>query len=135
MEISKDYDFSDLMDEVWGPAKRFMEKVDKYDLEDELLRELESNFVSAPTMSEVNDFLGYALDNDWIAQNIDVTSMDIDAIIDAIRDLSDDVNICEALDRIHEANKEDEFYEYIMDNYWTLSEVIDCLFNDSFEIE
>lgn len=132
MEISKDYDFSDLMDEVWGPAKRFMEKVDKYDLEDELLRELESNFVSAPTMSEVNDFLGYTLDNDWIAQNIDVTSMDIDAIIDAIRDLSDDVNICEALDRIHEANKEDEFYEYIMDNYWTLSEVIDGLFNDSF---
>ena len=135
MEISKDYDFSDLMDEVWGPAKRFMEKVDKYDLEDELLRELESNFVSAPTMSEVNDFLGYSLDNDWIAQNIDVTSMDIDAIIDAIRDLSDDINICEALDRIHEANKEEEFYKYIMDNFWTLSEVIDCLFNDSFEIE
>lgn len=135
MEISKDYDFSDLMDEVWGPAKNFMEKVDKYDLEDELLRELESNFVSAPTMSEVNDFLGYSLDNDWIAQNIDVTSMDIDAIIDAIRDLSDDINICEALDRIHEANKEEEFYKYIMDNFWTLSEVIDCLFNDSFEIE
>lgn len=133
MEISKDYDFSDLMDEVWGPAKNFMEKVDKYDLEDELLRELESNFVSAPTMSEVNDFLGYALDNDWIAQNIDITSMDIDAIIDAIRDLSDDVKICEALDRIHENGTEEEFYGYIMNNYWTLSEVIDCLFNDLFE--
>ncbi len=135
MEISKDYDFDDLMNEVWGPAKRFMEKVRNYELENELLEELENNYISTPTMSEVNDFLGYSLDNDWIAQNIDITSMDIDAIIDAIRDLSDDVNICEALDRIHEANKEEEFYGYIMNNYWTLSEVIDCLFNDSFEIE
>lgn len=133
MEISKDYDFEDLMDEVWGPAKRFLEKVRNYELENELLEELENNYISTPTMSEVNDFLGYSLDNDWIAQNIDITSMDIDAIIDAIRDLSDDVNICEALDRIHEANKEDEFYKYIMDNYWTLSEVIDGLFNDLFE--
>lgn len=135
MEISKDYDFDDLIDEVWGPAKRFMEKVRNYELENELLEELENNYISTPTMSEVNDFLGYSLDNDWIAQNIDITSMDIDAIIDAIRDLSDDVNICEALDRIHEANKEEEFYKYIMDNFWTLSEVIDCLFDDSFEIE
>ena len=135
MEISKDYDFDDLMDEVWGPAKRFMEKVRNYELENELLEELENNYISTPTMSEVNDFLGYSLDNDWIAQNIDVTSMDIDAIIDAIRDLSDDINICEALDRIHEANKEEELYKYIMDNFWTLSEVIDCLFDDSFEIE
>lgn len=135
MEISKDYDFKDLIDEVWGPAKRFLEKVQNYGLENELFEELENNYISTPTMSEVNDFLGYSLDNDWIAQNIDITSMDIDAIIDAIRDLSDDINICEALDRIHEANKEEEFYKYIMDNFWTLSEVIDCLFDDSFEIE
>lgn len=135
MEISKDYDFEDLIDEVWGPAKRFMEKVSKYDLENELLEELENNYISTPTMSEVNDFLGYSLDNDWIAQNIDITSMDINAIIDAIRDLSDDINICEALDRIHENGTEEEFYGFIMNNYWTLSEVIDCLFDDLFEIE
>ena len=32
MEISKDYDFDDLMNEVCESAKRFMEKVSKYNL-------------------------------------------------------------------------------------------------------
>lgn len=127
MEISKDYDFSDLMDEVWGPAKSFMEKVDKYDLEDELLSELESSFVGTPTMSEVNDFLGYSLDNDWIMKNIDITSRDIDAIIDAIRDLSDNFEVSEKIDTISKEHKEDEFYSFVQTNFWTMDEVIDYL--------
>lgn len=127
MEISKDYDFSDLMDEVWGPAKDFMEKVDKYDLEDELLMELESNFISAPTMSEVNDFLGYTLDNDWIARNIDITDKTFDNIRDIVRNLADNFEVSEKINTISEEHKENEFYSFVQDNFWTMDEVIDYL--------
>ena len=127
MEISKDYDFSDLMDEVWGPAKDFMEKVSKYDLEDELLMELESNFVSTPTMSEVNDFLGYTLDNDWIARNIDITDKTFDNIRDIVRDLADTFEVSEKINTISEEHKENEFYSFVQDNFWTMDEIIDYL--------
>ena len=127
MEISKDYDFSDLMDEVWGPAKDFMEKVDKYDLEDELLMELESNFISAPTMSEVNDFLGYTLDNDWIARNIDITDKTFDNIRDIVRNLADNFEVSEKINTISEEHKENEFYSFVQDNFWTMDEIIDYL--------
>lgn len=127
MEIAKDYDFEDLMDEVWGPAKDFMEKVDKYDLRDELLMELESNFISAPTMSEVNDFLGYTLDNDWIAKNIDITDKTFDNIRDIVRDLADNFEVSEKIDTISEEHKENEFYSYVQDNFWTMDEVISYL--------
>lgn len=127
MEISKDYDFSDLMDEVWGPAKDFMEKVDKYDLEDELLMELESNFISAPTMSEVNDFLGYTLDNDWVARNIDITDKTFDNIRDIVRNLADNFEVSEKINTISEEHKENEFYSFVQDNFWTMDEIIDYL--------
>lgn len=127
MEISKDYDFSDLMDEVWGPAKDFMEKVDKYNLEDELLMELESNFISTPTMSEVNDFLGYTLDNDWIARNIDITDKTFDNIRDIVRNLADNFEVSEKINTISEEHKENEFYSFVQDNFWTMDEIIDYL--------
>lgn len=127
MEISKDYDFSDLMDEVWGPAKDFMEKVNKYGLEDELLMELESNFISTPTMSEVNDFLGYTLDNDWIARNIDITDKTFDNIRDIVRNLADNFEVSEKINTISEEHKENEFYSFVQDNFWTMDEIIDYL--------
>lgn len=127
MEISKNYDFSDLMDEVWGPAKDFMEKVDRYDLEDELLMELESHFINTPTMLEVNDFLGYSLDNDWIVRNIDITDKTFDNIRDIVRDLTDNFEVSEKIDTISEKHKENEFDYFVQDNFWTMDEVIDYL--------
>ena len=127
MEISKNYDFSDLMDEVRGPAKDFMEKVDRYGLEDELLMELEFHFINTPTMLEVNDFLGYSLDNDWIVRNIDITDKTFDNIRDIVRDLTYNFEVSEKIDTISEEHKENEFDYFVQDTFWTMDEVIDYL--------
>lgn len=127
MEIAKNYDFSDLMDEVWSPAKDFMKKVARYDLEDELLMELETHFINTPTMLEVNDFLGYSLDNDWIVRNIDITDKTFDNIRDIVRDLTDNFEVSEKIDTISEEHKENEFDYFVQDNFWTMDEVIDYL--------
>lgn len=127
MEIAKNYDFSDLMDEVWSPAKDFMEKVARYDLEDELLMELESHFINTPTMLEVNDFLGYSLDNDWIVRNIDITDKTFDNIRDIVRDLAYNFEVSEKIDTISEEHKENEFDYFVQDTFWTMDEVIDYL--------
>lgn len=123
----KNYDFSDLMDEVWRPAKDFMEKVDRYDLKDELIMELESHFINTPTMLEVNDFLGYSLDNDWILRNIDITDKTFDNIRDIVRDLTYNFEVNEKIDTISEEHKENEFDYFVQDNFWTMDEVIDYL--------
>lgn len=127
MEISKNYDFSDLMDEVRRPAKDFMEKVARYDLEDELIMELETHFINTPTMLEVNDFLGYSLDNNWIVRNIDITDKTFDNIRDIVRDLTDNFEVSEKIDTISEEHKENEFDYFVQDTFWTMDEVIDYL--------
>lgn len=127
MEISKNYDFSDLMDEVWSPAKDFMEKVARYDLEDELIMELETHFINTPTMLEVNNFLCYSLDNDWIVRNIDITDKTFDNIRDIVRDLAYNFEVSEKIDTISEEHKENEFDYFVQDTFWTMDEVIDYL--------
>lgn len=127
MEISKNYDFSDLMDEVWRPAKDFMERVSKYDLEDELLMEIEAHFINTPTMLEVNNFLCYSLDNDWILRNIDITDKTFDNIRDIVRDLVYNFEVSEKIDTISEKHKENEFDYFVQDTFWTMDEVIDYL--------
>lgn len=127
MEIAKNYDFSDLMDEVWSPAKDFMEKVARYDLEDELIMELETHFINTPTMLEVNNFLCYSLDNDWIVRNIDITDKTFDNIRDIVRDLAYNFEVSEKIDTISEEHKENEFDYFVQDTFWTMDEVIDYL--------
>ena len=126
MEIAKDYDFEDLMNEVWGPAKRFMEKVSKYDLESEFMDYLEESFVGAPTLSEVNDLIGYNMD-EWLIKNIDITDKTFDNIRDIVRDLADNFEVSEKIDTISEEHKENEFYSFVQDNFWTMDEIIDYL--------
>ena len=126
MEIVKDYDFEDLMDEVWGKAKRFMEMVSKYDLEDELMDFLNESFVGAPSMSEVNNLIGYNMDN-WIVQNINVIGKTFDDIFYIVRDLVDNFEVSEKIDTISEEHKENEFCSYVHDNFWTMDEVISYL--------
>ena len=127
MQIAKNYDFSDPMDEVWSPAKDFMEKVARYDLEDELIMELEANFINTPTMLEVNNFLCYSLDNDWIVRNIDITDKTFDNIRDIVRNLADNFEVSEKINTISEEHKENEFYSFVQDNFWTMDEIIDYL--------
>lgn len=101
--------------------------VSKYDLEDELLMELEAHFINTPTMSEVNDFLGYSLDNDWIVRNIDITDKTFDNIRDIVRDLTYNFEVSEKIDTISEEHKENEFDYFVQDTFWTMDEVIDYL--------
>ena len=126
MEIAKDYDFEDLMNEVYGPAKRFMEKVSKYGLEDEFMDFLDESFVSAPYMSEVNNLIGYNMDN-WIVRNIDITDKTFDNIRDIVRDLTYNFEVSEKIDTISEEHKENEFDYFVQDTFWTMDEVIDYL--------
>lgn len=127
MQIAKNYDFSDIMDEVWSPAKDFMEKVARYDLEDELIMELEVHFINTPTMLEVNNFLCYSLDNDWIVRNIDITDKTFDNIRDIVRDLTYNFEVSEKIDTISEKHKENEFDYFVQDTFWTMDEVINYL--------
>ena len=126
MEISKDYDFDDLMNEVCESAKRFMEKVSKYNLKNEFIEYLDDSFISAPTMSEVNDLIGYNMDN-WIARYIDITDKTFDDIREIVRDLADNFEVSEKIDTIIKEHKEDEFYAFVQTNFWTMDEVIDYL--------
>lgn len=60
MMIKKDYDFEELLYVTWSGAEETLEKVSEHEMEDELMDLLEESFFgSAPTLTQVNDFLRF----------------------------------------------------------------------------
>lgn len=133
MLLKKDYDFATLNNEVWGPAKLNFEKVSDYKLEDEFMEYLENYFNDIPTISEVNDFVGYTMDlKKWIAQSIDIDkNMSIHNIRKILLDLSDSIEIDRKIKDIYYLKKENLFEKYIKSNFRTIDDIL-CFLDINF---
>ena len=58
MYIKVDYDFNDLMDNCWSGAEETLKVIEENGKEDAFMELLEMTF-TAPTLTEVNDFLRF----------------------------------------------------------------------------
>lgn len=72
MEIKKEYNFYDLLDDCWSGAISTLEKIQEEGKENELIDFLESMFVDIPTMTDVNDLLWF--ESDFIFENLGIES-------------------------------------------------------------
>lgn len=70
MEIKKDYDFNDLMENSWSGAVYTLKTIEENEKEGELMALLESIFEDIPTETEVNDFLWF--DDDFIFEELGI---------------------------------------------------------------
>lgn len=72
MEIKKEYNFYDLLDDCWSGAISTLEKIQEEGKGNELIDFLESMFVDIPTMTDVNDLLWF--ESDFIFENLGIES-------------------------------------------------------------
>lgn len=72
MEIKKEYNFYDLLDDCWSGAISTLEKIQEEGKENELIDFLESMFVDIPTMTDINDLLWF--ESDFIFENLGIES-------------------------------------------------------------
>lgn len=70
MEIKKDYDFNDLMENSWSGAVYTLKTIEENEKEEELMALLESIFEDIPTETEINDFLWF--DDDFIFEELGI---------------------------------------------------------------